>query len=138
MSDIQGNQQPDDLPISRIDERVNAVIRSRNENRRYWIIGISTVIVLALGVFGPPVLRNYVDGIVAPVIAESVDSAVAESVGSAVAKAEDAIRFDIEVMDLNFRMLNLDRSEGFTPEEAESITTDIQSLVSSHLELKFE
>lgn len=118
---VLDNPQVYDLLMSTIDERVAAGIRRRNESFRNWLIGTLTIVVIILTAGGALTLRYYVDAV--------VDEAVAPAVAKA-AEAGDAIRFDSEVTALNFRMLNLDRSEGFTSEEAESIIWEIQSLVS--------
>ena len=89
-----------------------------------------------------PAVAKAVDPAVAkavdPAVAKAVDIAVAKVVEPAVAKAVDiavakvvgVAQFESEVAALNFRILSLDRSEGFTPDEAESIIRTIQSLVS--------
>lgn len=112
--------------MSTIDERVAAGVRERNEGLRNWLIGILTIVVLILTTGGAFTLRYFVG----ETVDEAVDSAVERAVDPAVERAVDAFRFDSEVADLNFRVLNLDLSEGFTSEEAESIIWAIESLAS--------
>lgn len=121
-STILDNPQVYALLISAINERVNASIRKRNNSLRNWGIGILGIVVIILTAGG----GVYVDAVVDKAMAPAVEKAVAP----AVAKAGDAIRFDSELAALNFRLLNLDRSESFTDEEAEEIIRTIQSLAS--------
>ena len=129
-SDLLENQRLYKLFISKISEKVNKDIRKRNADFRAWLIGILTLVVFSFAASGTVVLRGYVDDAVAPAVKEAVDLAVKEAVDLAVKEATDALQFDLEIASLNFRMVNLDRSESFTSEEAESIIEDINSLVS--------
>lgn len=148
-SGVLENPQVYDLLVSKINDRVNEGIRKRNESLRNWLIGIFTLVVISVAAGGPPILRGYVGDAVAPAVEKAVAHAVGEAVapavgeavtsavGEAVTSAEefrDAIRFDLEVTALNLRMLNLDLSEAFSEEDARSIITEIQSLVSNGTE----
>ena len=121
---VLDNPQVYALLMSTIDARVDVGIRERNENLRNWLIGILTGAVLLITAGGALTLKYHVDAV--------VDKAVAPAVAKAegAIRAADAILFDSEVAALNFRLLNLDQSEGFTLEEAEAIIWEIQSLVS--------
>ena len=112
-STILDNPQVYALLMSTIDERVAAGVRERNVSLRNWLIGSLTIAVIILTAGGAITLRYF------------VDEAVRGTVGNAV----DAVRFNSEVAELNFRVLNLDLSEGFTSEEAESIIWAIESLI---------
>lgn len=119
---ILDNPQVYDLVITRLSDRVAEGIREKNAHFRNWLIGILTIVVIILTTGGAFTLKYFVD--------EAVDPAVAKAVDPAVAKAADAILFSTEVSELNFRVLNLDISDSFTSEEAESVIWTIQSLVS--------
>ena len=113
-STILDNPQIYALLMSTIDERVAAGIRKRNEGLWSRYIGVVTIAVFVFTAVGATTLRYF------------VDDAVRETVGSAV----DAVRFDSGIAELNFRVLSLDNSKGFTQEEAESIIWAIGSLTS--------
>ena len=102
------------LLMSMIDKQVTASVRERNKRFRNRLIGVLTVVVLILSAIGVITLQHMVDNAVA----------------SAVEKATEDIRFDSEVASLNIKVLNLDFSDGFTPEEAQSIIEDVKSLTS--------
>ena len=129
-STILDNPQVYALLISTINERVNAGVRKRNNSLRNWSIGILTIVVIILTAGGRVYVDSMVRETVAPAVKEAVAPAVEKAVAPAVAKAGDAIRFDSELAALNFRLLGLDPSEGFTPKEAEEIIWAIQSLAS--------
>ena len=115
---ILDNPQVFALLRSTIDDRVDVGIRERNGSLRNWFIGI----LIVLTAWASFTLHNYVD----------------EAVTSAVEKVAADDRFNSKIAALNFRVLKLDLSDGFTNEEAESIILSIQSLTSKGDEQRLE
>ena len=122
---VLDNQRVYDLFMSRIDRQVFEINLKSLIGISGVIIGIFTIVVFISMKIVPLVLKNYAD----EAADSAVEKAVEKAVTPAVKEAISAIQFDLGVTDLKFRMLNLDRSRGFTSEEAEEIIQTIQSLV---------
>lgn len=121
--DLLDNPQLYDLLISKVDRQADAAIRSRNETLRNLLIGLA-VVFTTIGAF---TVEYFVDKTVSKAIEKSVTSAVHDAVGPAVGRALENIEFDMEVTDLNFQVLKLASSAGFTDEEAETIIQRVGS-----------
>ena len=142
--------------MSTIDERVALRTRERNESLRNWLIGILTASILAVTTAGgfaleyfagravkdtvapilgaevqravPPAAESAVESRLDATVDDAVANAVQRVVDPAIKRAVNAARFDSAVAALNFRILNLDISDGFSADEANRIIGEIQSL----------
>ena len=156
---VLGNPQLFALLMSAIDDRVAARTRERNESLRNWLIGVLTVAIIAVTTAGGfaldyfseravknavatslgveverevrPAAELAVESKLGATVEEAVEDAVQRVVEPAIGRAVDAARFDSAVAALNFRVLNLDNSEGFSHDEANHIIREIKSLYSS-------
>ena len=155
---VLGNPQLFALLMSTIDQRVAVRTRERNESLRNWLIGVLTVSIIAVTTAGgfaldyfaakavkdtvAPILDSEVQGAVRPAaelaVENKLDTTVENAVADAVQRVVDpaieqavmAARFDSAVAALNFRVLNLDISDGFSEDEANHIIGEIKTLYS--------
>ena len=131
---VLDNRQVYKLLVSKINEQVDKGFRKRLESLRSWFLLIVVVLPVFITAGGAFIVKSYVDDAVDDAVASAVERAVPITIENAVLpalkEAEDTTRFDLEVGNLNLRMLNLDLSDGFTNEEANSIIAEIRSLIS--------
>ena len=130
--DLLNNPQLFALLISKIDEQIHKRLQSRIESFRAWFLGVTTVLLLGAGFLGTLFVESFVDSKVRAAAEIAGKKGANDVLNSPELKdlqnAVEQARYDSRVATLNLRVLNIDISDSFGEEEAQSIVEELTEL----------